>query len=372
MVKRTVLSNKFEPNQIKALNNSLDKLKEKIESSLDAKGGYRSQGKEFHTELANATKLFEASNIDWAKYLLQETDQYDATTVEQLIAFMRQYRLLFAAADSPRSTKLYNDLFVSMKKQALAFDVKQERMEPVTIDRAPKPIDHFAVDTVWHGTGFYTKEDGSRGDAKTEQWILRITERTGDRFKGMLDIWINSLVVSGTAPLESIGPLEFKATGLEKNKMQHNYIGELDSVGKISVSFSGRGARGRLIYGKVELQKLDSSKREPVVGDDRKHFKHATGEFRLIGNNWEETSGNGKFTFSFSERTRTKDFIELDRPELRVRLYGNRCEIAKKPGLEYYSGYRGAWLQGDASRVNTPKNGTEKGPIKPQGSGKQD
>ncbi len=351
MVKRTVLSNKFEPNQIKALNNSLDKLKEKIESSLDAKGGYRSQGKEFHTELANATKLFEASNIDWAKYILQETDQYDATTVEQLIAFMRQYRLLFAAADSPRSTKLYNDLFVSMKKQSSVLSVEPGRMEAVRIDPAPKPIDRFAVGAVWHGTGFYTNEDGTRGGPKTEEWELRIAERTGDKFRGSLDIHVNSLVVSGTAPVLSSGPVSFKAIN---GPQQHNYDGELHTTGKISVSFSGRGSRNFPVWGKVEMLKLDTSKSEPVVGDTRGNWKHSKGAFRFMGKNWDETDASGKVIFRFSEIARTKDFVELDRPELRVRLYSNRCEIANKPKLAYLERYRGAWQKADTTPVKTP------------------
>jgi WD40 repeat protein len=137
-VKQTVLSNKFEPSEIKALTSSLDKLKAKIDSSLDSKGKYRLQGKEFHSELTNATKLFDADNIDWAKYLLQETDQFEATTVEQLIAFMRQYRLMFAAADSPRSTKLYNELFLSMKKQASRLEHSEallSRIDPMPEER---------------------------------------------------------------------------------------------------------------------------------------------------------------------------------------------------------------------------------------------
>ncbi len=350
-VKRTVLSNKFEPNEIKALQNSLDKLKQKIETSLETKGGYRSQGKEFHSELINATKLFDAENIEWAKYVLQETDQYDATTVEQLIAFMRQYRLMFAAADSPRSTKLYNDLFVSMKKQASEFGVQPERMEAVRIDPVTKSVDHFAVGKVWHGTGFYTDKNGKRENANTSEWELRISERTGERFRGTLNIYVYSLVVTGTAPLNESGPLSFKAS---QGPQQHNYNGELDASGKILVSFSGRGRKNQPVWGSVEMRKLDTAKSEAVVGDTRVNWKHSKGAFRFMGKNWDETDASGKVISSFSEVTRTKEFIELDRLELRVRLYSNRCEIANKPKLAYQERYRGAWQQADTTPVKTP------------------
>ena len=261
-VKRTVLSNQFEPAEIKALNSSLDLLKEKIESSLEAKGGFRLQGKEFHSGLTTATKLFEASNIDWAKYILQETDQYDATTVEQLIAFMRQYRLLFAAADSPRSTKLYNDLFVSMKKQSSDLGVELGRMKTVDIDANPKstqndkhvvqpkqlPIDHFTVGSSW-------KSDD-------RPIVLTVTERNGKTFRAkFLDNVDEREVVGQVAASDTISWLA-KDTKALKGNAGHDNVGTISSNGtRIDFTF-GAGAK---VKGKYTLRTVRPSDSENVT-----------------------------------------------------------------------------------------------------------
>jgi hypothetical protein len=50
-------------------------------------------------EMKAASAIFDAATIDLAQEMIRDTQAHDARTVGQLLAFMRKYRLMFAAAD---------------------------------------------------------------------------------------------------------------------------------------------------------------------------------------------------------------------------------------------------------------------------------
>jgi hypothetical protein len=49
--------------------------------------------------MKTAAAIFDAATIDFAQEMIRDTQAHDARTVGQLLAFMRKYRLMFAAVD---------------------------------------------------------------------------------------------------------------------------------------------------------------------------------------------------------------------------------------------------------------------------------
>ncbi len=133
-VRGTVIMNRFDPNEITIVDKCLEKLTEEIQKTYaNDKRGFKATALAFQAELKSATKLFDGAVLDYAKDILQETNEYDAKSVGELMAFMLRYRLFFAPADSPRSTDLYDKLFKAMDEQATKLGVKT-----IAIDGAEK------------------------------------------------------------------------------------------------------------------------------------------------------------------------------------------------------------------------------------------
>lgn len=93
-----------------------------------------------------------------------------------------------------------------------------------------------------------------------------------------------------------------------------------------------------------ELKALRETPRPP---DNRKVWKHPNGQFKVLENGeWEEESGNGK-TYRYKEVSRNKEFVELDalngNTNIRIRIFTDRIEYGKKPGLTFAPKFKGTW-----------------------------
>lgn len=200
-VKASILKGKFEPKEMKALDNSLESLLAEVNRTYAGeKNGFLSKGKEFHAELKDATKLFNGGVADYAKELLAETEKHDARTVGELVAFMLKYRLFFAPANSPKSIELYSRLYSSLKDQSekLGFENSLELGSVHSINGQPeleraastKPavkVDLLPVHSEWIG-------QRNTGEKQT----FTVIERNGDSFRARLKVGKDEREITGT------------------------------------------------------------------------------------------------------------------------------------------------------------------------------
>ncbi len=267
-LKATVLDSKFDPEQRRTLDESLKKLANKIET-LDDKGGFRTEGRRFYREkLAEATKLFDASNIDWSREILYDTERYDAKNTRQLIEFMRQYRLHFAEADSSRSNSLYNSLFASLKQQAVNLGCYRElsprNAKQYDSSDESEEVDQFQVGNRWSGKGSYSK-GVKPGEFSDPLWEFEITERKGREFEGFMTYYGTGvkkrikLPVSGNAPKRANGPIKIEMA--DKKRQFQDYEGKYAENGNIHLRFSGRGAAGQPVEGSINLERVHAKRK---------------------------------------------------------------------------------------------------------------
>jgi hypothetical protein len=92
---------------------------------LPRRGDARARAEAFVRRLDEATRLFVLQ--DMAEELIRDVDRHKATTVAELLAFMRKYRLIFAEADdTPEALSASRSLYqrLRMQKSALASPVE--------------------------------------------------------------------------------------------------------------------------------------------------------------------------------------------------------------------------------------------------------
>src|SRR5262249_40436035 len=103
----------------------------------------------------------------------RDVSEHKATTIAELLAFMRQYRLLFSdSGSSPEVRNLYDGLYGLLRRQKNALGIKDGPPPKGPMAKAARPSDVFEVDSVWTGVG-----PAGAG------WKVTITERTPDRFR---------------------------------------------------------------------------------------------------------------------------------------------------------------------------------------------
>ena len=82
---------------VQSVSSAIKSLKGKASCVIPAESGYRKSAVEFVNRLDEATKMFEADTLDYAAEIVKDTREHDATTVGELLAFMRKYRLIFGS-----------------------------------------------------------------------------------------------------------------------------------------------------------------------------------------------------------------------------------------------------------------------------------
>ena len=97
---------------------ALSALSTRVNSVVPPERNFRATALKYIAEMQAATKIFDASTIDFAQEMIRDTRDYQPQTVGELLAFLRKYRLLFAsAAGRPDDGDMYRALFASMQKQ---------------------------------------------------------------------------------------------------------------------------------------------------------------------------------------------------------------------------------------------------------------
>ncbi len=98
------------------LREAVDALKVKAPQVVPTRDGLRTQAQQFVRQLDDATKIF--ADQEFAEELIFDMQKHEATTVAELMAFMRKYRLLFAEADRrPDCLQLYDALYPMLREQ---------------------------------------------------------------------------------------------------------------------------------------------------------------------------------------------------------------------------------------------------------------
>ena len=107
--------------QVDAVRDALFVLKEKAVEVVPTSGGLRKQAVVFLDQLDEATKIF--LDRDFAEELIGDVERHKATTVGELLGFMKKYRLLFAEADdNPEVWSIYQSLYDLLKRQKVSLD----------------------------------------------------------------------------------------------------------------------------------------------------------------------------------------------------------------------------------------------------------
>src|SRR4029078_6037271 len=156
--------------EILAIDTAISELKKKIDVEIPNKFNFHAEAIRIAEDLRLATRMFHADSVDYAREILIDTKDHDATTVQELVAFMTKYRLQFANSNrsGPAASELYRQIYEKLHEQAKAFDIKPgAQPEPPNPD--PVPSDPFKVGAVLSGT-----RKGSEG--YTQSWNLRISK----------------------------------------------------------------------------------------------------------------------------------------------------------------------------------------------------
>ncbi len=149
-IRDQVLEGKFELNAVLELDRSLDDLKAKVQSDVPLTRGYRTEAARFVEELKDATRMFDATSVDYAREMLIDTKDHDATSVAELVAFMLKYRLQFASVTrSPSGRVLYSQLYEAMREQAKTFGI-DAKLEAAAAAEQPKEV-VAPLEAVWKG-----------------------------------------------------------------------------------------------------------------------------------------------------------------------------------------------------------------------------
>lgn len=117
---------------------SVKKLKEAVEAEIPFNDDQRAQAREYVGGLEAASRIF--AEQTYAEQLIRDVSDHQATTVAELLAFMRDYRLLFAnPGTSHDASSLYTDLYGLLRRQK----------EILGVGSGPRPSDVFAAGSVW-------------------------------------------------------------------------------------------------------------------------------------------------------------------------------------------------------------------------------
>lgn len=144
------------------LRDAVGVLQKAVETSVPTRDNQRSIARDYVRRLDETSKIF--AEQEYAEQLIRDVSAHRATTVAELLAFMRDYRLLFADSGSaPEVTSLYETLYGLLRSQKEALDVRDP----------PAPSDLFKTGTVWVDI-----------DPKHHR-RLRVVDRDGNQFKAL-------------------------------------------------------------------------------------------------------------------------------------------------------------------------------------------
>jgi hypothetical protein len=245
-----VISGAYAIDEILAIDTAISELKKKIDVEIPNKFNFHAEAIRIAEDLRLATRMFHADSVDYAREILIDTKDHDATTVQELVAFMTKYRLQFANSNrsGPAASELYRQIYEKLHEQAKAFDIKPgAQPEPPNPD--PVPSDPFKVGAVLSGT-----RKGSEG--YTQSWNLRISKRDKEKFAGEISIdkpskkgQLEKYSVEGTVNGKAVHFKSERRSGFEQV-----FDGTVNGENRIELKYSGTGSpKGKATSGTATL-----------------------------------------------------------------------------------------------------------------------
>ncbi|HVX14305.1 MAG TPA: hypothetical protein VHC22_24175 [Pirellulales bacterium] len=180
-LRQGLLTDKFDMNMLNQLDQSLDALDKKVKVSIQKERGYGDAATKIVKDLRDATTIFDAATVDYAKEILLDTQNGDATNVSELVSFMLKYRLQFASAEhSPNGRVLYGRVYEALRQQAEDLDI--EPPDAPNAQPANQAASPFQPHSIW----------------ASDKITLTVTERNGDNFKAIFTATGIHRIVTGT------------------------------------------------------------------------------------------------------------------------------------------------------------------------------
>lgn len=107
------------PQTALGLRTPLDALKKKVSDVVPSDGGFRASATAHLTTMSKASELFHADTVEFAQDMIRDVGEHQAGTVDELLTFMRKYRLTFAPADD-KNAHIYEQLYRVLHEQKRA------------------------------------------------------------------------------------------------------------------------------------------------------------------------------------------------------------------------------------------------------------
>jgi hypothetical protein len=153
------------------LRDSVSVLSKKLDPAIPARDNQRGVAREYVRRLDDATRIF--AEQEFAERLIRDVTEHKATTIAELLGFMRYHRLLFSdSGSSPEVRNLYDGLYGLLRRQKDSLGIAN-----VPQRVAARPSDVFQVGTIWLGTG-----------PQGGKLRLRVEERAPRRFRAIFAI----------------------------------------------------------------------------------------------------------------------------------------------------------------------------------------
>jgi hypothetical protein len=113
-----------------------------VETAIPTTDNQRGLARDYVRRLDKATRIF--AEAEYAEQLIRDVSEHKATNIAELLAFMREYRLLFAdPGDSPEVVSMYQDLYSLLRKQrdalGLRYEVASDVFAPGSVWANPDP-----------------------------------------------------------------------------------------------------------------------------------------------------------------------------------------------------------------------------------------
>ena len=116
---------------------SVAALAKSVETAIPNADNQRGLARDYVRRLEKATRIF--AEAEYAEQLIRDVSEHKATNIAELMAFMREYRLLFAdPGDSPEVVSMYQELYSRLRKQRDSLGLRYE-----------VPSDVFSPGSVW-------------------------------------------------------------------------------------------------------------------------------------------------------------------------------------------------------------------------------
>lgn len=182
MLSNEIIGGQFKLDSLLALDKTLKNLRDAINESVPTERGFRTEALLYMNNLEAATRMFDASTVDYAREIIVDTQEHDATTVEELLAFMLKYRLKFGSAEKdPAARELFQKVYQSMREQAGKLEIRYSDPRSVEVPSGTwqplfngRDLSGWSVDrgdaNQWR---FANRSIVARSDSwKTRNWLL--------------------------------------------------------------------------------------------------------------------------------------------------------------------------------------------------------